>query len=51
MTHSFELGRHGLFRSASEKYFDIPFLTVSCMILMVFGLLSVRIVRRHIHLK
>ncbi len=51
MTHIFELGRHGMFRSASDLYYDIPFLTGCCMLMTVLGLLSVKIVRRHIHLQ
>lgn len=50
MVHIFEIARYGQFRSASPRNFDLPYLIGWCMILTCLGLLSLRIVRRHIHL-
>lgn len=50
MTHVFEIVRYGQFESATDQYFDIPYLVGWCMIFTCLGLLSLRIVRRHIHL-
>ncbi|MFT8554788.1 MAG: ABC transporter permease [Zymomonas mobilis] len=45
-----EMVRYGLFNSASNKYFHFGYLTLFCGILTLIGLLSLRIVRRHITL-
>jgi capsular polysaccharide transport system permease protein len=50
MPHIFEIARYGEFEAATDKYFDIPYLTAWCMILTVVGLLSTRLMRRKMHL-
>ena len=51
MPHIFEIARHGQFRSAPDDYFSQPYLIGSCMVMMLFGLLALKVVRRHIHLR
>lgn len=50
MPHIFEMARYGEFEAATDKYFDILFLTSWCMVLTLFGFISTRIMRRHMHL-
>ncbi|WP_197277281.1 ABC transporter permease [Sphingomonas profundi] len=50
MTQIFELVRYGYFRSGITTYFDLSYLTCSCLILMLLGMLSLRIVRNKVHL-
>ena len=50
MPHIFELARYGQFRSASSEYFSISFIAGTCMMLTLLGLLSLNIVRKHVHL-
>lgn len=45
-----EIVRYGQFESASAKYFSLNYLTLVCCCASVIGLLSLRIVRRHITL-
>jgi capsular polysaccharide transport system permease protein len=51
MVHIFEMARYGLFESASYKFVNIDYLTAGVLALTVIGLLSLKIVRRHIHLQ
>ena len=50
LTHIFEMARYGQFASAGSDYFDVIYLTGSCICLTVIGMLSIRIVRNHVHL-
>lgn len=50
LTHIFELLRYGQFGSATNTYVDGPYVVGCCMILTLFGLLAIRITRRHVHL-
>ncbi|MFT8938033.1 ABC transporter permease [Liquorilactobacillus sp.] len=45
-----EMVRYGQFEAASAKYFQFGYLSLSCAILTLIGLLSLRIVRKHITL-
>ena len=49
-THVLEMARYGQFDAAKPDYFDVMFLTQICGALSVLGLLSIKIVRRHVHL-
>ena len=48
--HCFETIRYGIFETANPNYFDILYLTFCCMLLTLFGLITVRSVRNRIHL-
>jgi capsular polysaccharide transport system permease protein len=48
--HIFELARYGQFEACKPDYFDLTYLTGWCLSLTVIGMLSIRIVRRHVHL-
>lgn len=50
MPHIFELARYGQFRAATDRFYDINYLAGSCLVLTTLGLISLRIVRRHVHL-
>lgn len=50
MTQIFELVRHGQFHSATLRYVDIPYIIGWNLVLLYAGLLSIKIVRRHVHL-
>lgn len=45
-----EIVRYGQFESASAKYFSLNYLTFICCCMSAIGLLSLRIIRRHITL-
>ena len=51
MTVIFELLRYGQFQAAKDTYVDVPYLVGWCMLLTYTGLVSIRAVRRHIHLQ
>lgn len=50
-THIFELARYGMFRSAPVQYIDLPYLTGCCLVATVVGMLWIRVVRQHVHLR
>ncbi|MBQ1540386.1 MAG: ABC transporter permease [Caulobacteraceae bacterium] len=50
MTQMFEMLRTGQFESVESPYFDPLYIAGWCLILTFAGLLSLRIVRRHVHL-
>jgi capsular polysaccharide transport system permease protein len=50
MAQIFELIRHGQFASADDRYVNLPYVMGWCLLLTYFGLLAIRITRRHIHL-
>lgn len=45
-----EIVRYGQFESASNKYFNFNYLSIVCIIFTLIGLLSLRVVRRHVSL-
>jgi len=49
-THIFEMCRYGQFASLNNRYVDVLYLTEVCMVLSLIGLLSIKLVRKHIHL-
>ncbi|WP_174274981.1 ABC transporter permease [Sphingomonas bacterium] len=49
MPHIFEMARYGVFKSATDKYFSITYLTGFCLVTMLIGLVSMRILRRKMH--
>lgn len=51
LTSIFELLRFGQFRTAPDTYFDIPYIVGWCLLLSYAGLVSIRVTRRHIHLR
>lgn len=50
MAQCIEMARYGQFESASDKYFSFSYLSLFCAVLTIVGLLSLRIVRKHITL-
>lgn len=50
MVHIFEMARYGQFENAKPTYINLDYLTGWCLALTVIGLLSVRLIRRHVHL-
>ncbi|ACV74657.1 MAG: ABC transporter permease [Zymomonas mobilis] len=50
MAQCSEIVRFGQFESATNKYFDLQYLTVVCLCTTVIGILSIRSVRRHVAL-
>ncbi len=46
----FEMVRYGYFRSGKDTFFSIPYLIGACMVLTYFGLVALKIVRKHVHL-
>jgi capsular polysaccharide transport system permease protein len=46
----FEELRYGQFESSSNTYVNLPYIIFWCMAFTYWGLVSIRIVRRHIHL-
>ena len=46
----FEELRYGQFASASNKFVSLPYTTAWCIVLSYIGLVSIKIVRRHVHL-
>lgn len=47
----FEMARFGEFEAAPDRYIDGVYVTLVCLGLTYIGLLSVRIVRRHVHVQ
>ncbi len=50
LPHIFELARYGQFRSANLDYFDAEYLIGICLIMTWLGLVSVKLLRKRIHL-
>jgi capsular polysaccharide transport system permease protein len=50
MVHIFEMARYGLFEGAPYRFVNLDYVTGGILALTIMGLLSLRIVRRHIHL-
>jgi capsular polysaccharide transport system permease protein len=50
MAQIFELVRYGQFENASDEYFNIVYVTFSCMALSVFGLIALKSARTRVHL-
>ena len=50
MVQIFELVRYGQFRTAKDTYVNPVYLIGWCMVLTLMGLMSLKVVRRHIHL-
>lgn len=48
--HILEMARYGQFEAGDWEYFDVLFITNCCLVLTTLGLLSIQIVRRHVHL-
>jgi len=46
----FEELRYGQFDSATNQYVSLPYIIAWCLLLCYVGLVSIRIVRRHVHL-
>ncbi len=46
----FEELRYGQFESASNKFVNLPYTVGCCLLLSYAGLVSIKIVRRHVHL-
>lgn len=51
MTLIFEAARYGQFSSAKDTYIDMSYIIGSCMVLTYIGLVAIKIVRRHVHLR
>lgn len=49
-THIFEMCRFGQFESLNDDYVDVLYVTESCLLLSLIGLLSIKLVRKHVHL-
>jgi capsular polysaccharide transport system permease protein len=50
MTTIFELLRYGQFHAAKDTYVFIPYVAGWCLVLTYAGLVSIRVIRRHVHL-
>jgi capsular polysaccharide transport system permease protein len=50
LPHIFELARYGQFRSANLKYFDGTYLVGVCMVATWLGLMTVKLLRKKVHL-
>lgn len=50
MVQIFEQVRYGMFRAASNMYVNLGYVAGWCLILTFFGLIAIKIVRRHVHL-
>ncbi|MDB5662282.1 MAG: Capsular polysaccharide transport system permease protein [Sphingomonas bacterium] len=50
LPHIFELMRYGQFRSADLRYFDGGYVVAFCLVLTWVGLISVKLLRKRIHL-
>ncbi len=51
MTVIFETARYGQFEFAKDTYVDIPYVLGACLVLTYVGLVSIKLVRRHVHLR
>jgi len=51
MTIIFELARYGQFEYAHDRYVDIPYLVLTCLALTFVGMVAIKLVRRHVHLR
>ncbi|QJU57629.1 ABC transporter permease [Sphingomonas sp. AP4-R1] len=49
-THIFEMCRYGQFESLNDTYVDVTYLTLACLELTLIGILSIKLVRKHVHL-
>jgi len=49
-THIFEMCRYGQFQSLTDTYVDVFYIVESCLTLTLIGLLSIKLVRKHVHL-
>jgi len=49
-THIFEMVRYGMFENLDLENVDLLYLTASCLELSVIGMISIKIVRKHVHL-
>jgi capsular polysaccharide transport system permease protein len=49
-THIFEMCRYGQFVTLRDDYVDTMYLTEACLMLTLMGMLSVKLVRKHVHL-
>ncbi len=50
MVQIFEELRYGQFDSATDKFVNLPYIVAWCLLLSYAGLVSIKIVRRHVHL-
>lgn len=50
LPHIFELARYGQFRSANLKYFDGLYLVGVCLVATWLGLITVKLLRKRVHL-
>jgi capsular polysaccharide transport system permease protein len=50
LTHIFEMARYGQFESATLDYVDYIYLTGWCFGMSIIGILSIKLVRKHVHL-
>jgi capsular polysaccharide transport system permease protein len=46
----FEMLHTGQFETVESPYYDLGYITAWCLVTTLFGLLSLRVVRRHVHL-
>jgi capsular polysaccharide transport system permease protein len=51
MTQIFELARYGQFHSAKDTYVNMTYVLFTCMTLTYLGLVAIKVVRRHVHLR
>jgi len=50
MTQIFEMARYGQFESLDDHYVNINYIIGWCLVLTYIGMLSIKIIRRHVHL-
>lgn len=50
-TQIFELARYGQFVAGDDRYFNIGYISFICAALTLFGMLAMRHIRQHIHLR
>jgi capsular polysaccharide transport system permease protein len=46
----FEMCRYGMFESADDKYFSVPFLIGSCLMVTYAGMVGIKILRSRVHM-
>ena len=51
MTQIFEMARYGQFVAADDQYFSIFYILAACVVLSFLGMLAIRLIRQHIHLR
>ena len=49
MTQIFEMARYGQFESLDDHYVNINYIIGWCLVLTYIGMLSIKIIRRHVH--